>query len=287
MTNALPVLKQVPSPNYSPAPIAHDLFIFHMMEGGYAGSVAWLCRAATQASAHLCMRKDGGEVTQLVPLNCKAWAECNFNGRGISLEIEGFTAQGMSEQTMRAAALIAAWCCRVYGIPPVWAKGGQGRGLTQHHDLGAGGGGHVDCSEIGGDTWLKLVGYTKEAYDAFGDGPLPPWALHGLPAPHQVELPPDVPPEPSHGGAARISDADRATGALPAHPTASGFPAGSVADLQWRLNKAGATPPLSVDGHAGALTRAALAHFQGAHGLFIDGLIGPLTWAALDAATGA
>ena len=82
----LPMLRQVPSPNYSPAPIAHDLFIFHMMEGGYAGSVAWLCRAATQASAHLCMRKDGGEVTQLVPLNCKAWAECNFNGRGISLE---------------------------------------------------------------------------------------------------------------------------------------------------------------------------------------------------------
>ena len=277
----LPMLRQVPSPNYSPAPIAHDLFIFHMMEGGYAGSVAWLCRAATQASAHLCMRKDGGEVTQLVPLNCKAWAECNFNGRGISLEIEGFTAQGMSEQTMRAAALIAAWTCRTYGIPPVWAKGGQGRGLTQHHDLGAGGGGHVDCSEIGSDTWLRLVAYTKEAYDAFGDGPLPPFALHGLPAPHQVELPPDVAPEPSHGGAPRIGS----TEAPVAHPTASGFPLGSMADIQWRLIKAGfSVGATGADNRDGPATEAAIAAFQKAHGLATTGW-GPITWAALEAAT--
>ncbi len=277
----LPMLRQVPSPNYSPAPIAHDLFIFHMMEGGYAGSVAWLCRAATQASAHLCMRKDGGEVTQLVPLNCKAWAECNFNGRGISLEIEGFTAQGMSEQTMRAAALIAAWCCRTYGMPPVWAKGGAGRGLCQHHDLGAGGGGHVDCSEIGGATWLTLVAYTKEAYDAFGDGPLPPFALHGLPAPHQVELPPDVAPEPSHGGAPRIGPAE----APVAHPTASGFPLGSMADIQWRLIKAGfSVGATGADNRDGPATEAAIAAFQKAHGLATTGW-GPLTWAALEAAT--
>jgi hypothetical protein len=281
MTLALPLLKFVPSPNYSPIPIVHDLFIFHMMEGGYAGSVAWLCRATTQASSHLCLRKDGGEVTQLVPLNEKAWAERNFNGRGVSLEIEGFTAQGMAEETMRAAALIAAWYCRGYGVPPVWAQGGQGRGLCQHHDLGAAGGGHVDCSVVGSDTWLKLVAYAKEAYDAFGDGPLPAWALHGGPAPHAVALPPDVPPEESHGGAARNDDAAAAL-----HGTNSGYPHGSAADLQWLLNKAGATPPLAVDGHPGALTRAALAAFQGKHGLFIDGLIGPKTWAALEAALG-
>jgi hypothetical protein len=279
----MPALKQVPSPNYSPTPIVHDLFIYHVTEGGYAGAVPWLCRAATRASAHLITRADGTEVSQLVPLMFKAWAECNFNGRGISLEIEGQTAKGLSDATLRAAAQIGGWVCRAYGIPPVWAKGGQGRGLCQHHDLGAAGGGHVDCSEIGSDTWLKLVAYTKEAYDAFGAGPLPAWALHGLPAPHQVELPPDVAPEPSHGGAARFDPNESAASLI--HPTASTYPHGSVADLQWRLNKAGAAPALTVDGHAGPLTRAALAAFQDKHGLFVDDRVGPATWAALDAAT--
>jgi hypothetical protein len=284
MTVTMPPVKQVPSPSYTPTPIAHGLFVFHMMEGGYLGSVNWLCRAATKASAHLCLRKDGGELTQLVPLSAKAWAECEFNGRGISLEIEGFTAQGMSEETMRSAALVAGWCCRAYGIPPVWAKGGQGRGLCQHHDLGAAGGGHVDCSAIGSETWLKLVAYTKEAVDAFGDGPLPPFALHGAPGPHQAELPPDVPPEPSHGGAARHDPNE----APAPHPTVSTYPAHSAADLQWRLNRAGATSddgqPLKIDGWAGNKTKQAIVAFQKAHGLATDGL-GPLTWAALDAAS--
>lgn len=278
MTLALPPIKQVVSPNYSPRPIAHDLFIFHMMEGGYAGSVAWLCRAATQAAAHLCMPKTGAEVTQLVPLQYEAWAECNFNRRGISLEIEGFTAQGMSDETIAAAAAIAAWTCRAYGIPLIWAKGGQGRGLCCHHDLGAAGGGHVDCCGVGDATWLKIMAAVKEADAALGTAPLPAWALHGLPAPHQVELPPNVPVEPSHGGAPRNNSGDTV-----AHPTDSTYPHGSVADLQFRLNKAGAQPPLVVDGQAGTLTRNALAKFQGAHGLYIDGLIGPLTWAKLDA----
>jgi len=44
---------------------------------------------------------------------------------------------------------------------------------------------------------------------------------------------------------------------------------------------------LSVDGFAGPLTRNALAAFQSKHGLYVDGLIGPKTWAALDAATAA
>ena len=38
------VVKQTPSANYSDVQIAHDLFILHLMEGGYLGSVAWLCR---------------------------------------------------------------------------------------------------------------------------------------------------------------------------------------------------------------------------------------------------
>ena len=34
---------QTPSQNYTPSLIRHDLVIVHRTEGGYAGSVAWLC----------------------------------------------------------------------------------------------------------------------------------------------------------------------------------------------------------------------------------------------------
>jgi hypothetical protein len=251
------------------------------MEGGYAGSVAWLCQRAAGASAHLCMSDDGAEVSQLAPLQYKAWAQCAFNSRGVSLEIPGRTAQGIPPSRWRAAALILGWLCVAYDVPPVWAKGGQGRGLCQHHDLGAAGGGHVDCSEIGGPTWLAFVCMVQEARDEFVKVDLPAFVLHGLANPHQIELPPDVTPTPSHGGASRITP-----GELPVpHPTNSGFPNGCVADLQWRLNLARTPQTLVVDGFAGRLTRAAIAQFQSTHGLHVDGLIGPKTWAALDAET--
>lgn len=280
MTQALPVLKQVPSPNYSPTPIMHDLVIVHLMEGGYAGSVAWLCSKAAQASAHLCMNDDGSEFTQLVPLSMKAWAECAFNGRGVSIEAPGFTAKGVADATLRGLAWATAWLLRAYGIPCQHAAGGQGRGFCSHHDLGAAGGGHVDICGVNDATWMKFESFVKAAHDAFGAGSLPAWALHGLPAPHMVALPPAVTPEPSHGGAARSEPSD-----VVAHPTTSGAPHGSIADLQWRLRKAGANPALSVDGDEGAATRAAIGVFQKAEGLPVTADVNPATWAALDKAT--
>jgi len=279
MLPVMPAVRQIPSPNYSQTLISHDLFVAHMTEGGYLGSVAWCCRQGG-AAPHLFMSEDGAEVTQSVPLQFKAWAQCAFNACGVSLEIPGFTAQGVPEARWRAAALIAAWVCRAYAIPPVWAPGGVGRGLCQHHDLGAAGGGHVDCSGIGSPTWLAFVGYVKEAFDAFDDGPLPAFALHGAPAPHAVELPPDVAPEPSHGGAPRVGPGD-----VVAHATASGWPLASIGDWQWRLAKAGANPALKADDSEGAATRAAIGVFQKAVGLPVTNDVNAATWARLEAMT--
>jgi hypothetical protein len=55
----------------------------------------------------------------------------------------------------------------------------------------------------------------------------------------------------------------------------------AVADLQRRLNQAGADPALNVDGIFGEHTRGAVMVFQQSHGLVADGIVGPLTWAAL------
>ena len=280
MAVSLPGVRQRPTPNYTPVAIQHDLVILHMMEGGYDGSVAWLCNPQARASAHLCLKADGAEATQLVPLGLKAWAQCAFNGRGVSVEIEGFTAHGLSDLTCAAAAGVAAWLCHTYAIPPVWAEGGQGRGVCCHHDLGIGGGGHVDICGVGDAAWRRMMAQIQTAFAALAAGPLPEFALHGLPGPHQVATPGDVAPTPSHGGAARCEPGD-----LHAHPTLSRYPAHSIADLQWRLNRLGAA--LDVDGRFGPATQAALRAFQGAQGLAVDGLIGPQSWAALTLASAA
>jgi len=54
-----------------------------------------------------------------------------------------------------------------------------------------------------------------------------------------------------------------------------------VRALQQRLNERGASPPLAVDGEFGPRTEAAVVAFQTAHGLQPDGVVGPLTRAAL------
>ena len=53
--------------------------------------------------------------------------------------------------------------------------------------------------------------------------------------------------------------------------------------IQRALNRKGAHPPLVVDGSFGRITRRAVVAFQSTHGLAPDGVVGPLTIAALAA----
>jgi outer membrane protein OmpA-like peptidoglycan-associated protein len=71
-----------------------------------------------------------------------------------------------------------------------------------------------------------------------------------------------------------------------AHPVISAGSSGAaVEDLQRRLNQAGATQPLAVDGLFGQGTQRAVISFQQSQGLAPDGIVGPKTWAAFDAVT--
>ena len=63
-----------------------------------------------------------------------------------------------------------------------------------------------------------------------------------------------------------------------------GLISGCVTELQQLLNQHGAA--LGVDGDFGADTLAAVKDFQSAHGLEVDGVVGPNTKAALDAGSG-
>ncbi|MEA2310928.1 MAG: hypothetical protein QOE28_896, partial [Solirubrobacteraceae bacterium] len=57
-------------------------------------------------------------------------------------------------------------------------------------------------------------------------------------------------------------------------------------ELQEKLNAAGAAPPVEPTGIFDAQTRRALIALQRGHGLQPDGIVGPLTWGALDRLTG-
>ena len=61
-----------------------------------------------------------------------------------------------------------------------------------------------------------------------------------------------------------------------------------VVDMQTKLSKLGYDlGPCGIDGDFGRATEKAVKAFQGDHGLKVDGICGPATWAALDAAVAA
>ena len=104
--------------------------------------------------------------------------------------------------------------------------------------------------------------------------------------PAELELPPpgpattDAGPAPAEGASAPPAGAS----APPVHGTLRrGSRGADVADLQSRLNAAGAADPaLETDGIFGRLTAAAVVAYQSSHDLVADGIVGPLTWASLD-----
>ena len=276
-------VRQTPTANYTPALIRHSKIVLHRTEGPTAeGAVNWLARPTTRASAHLVSDGTGKLTYQMVPLQFRAWAQCNFNSECISIEYPGFTAEGVPDALLAVMARDTAWLLKAYALPCRHAESGEGDGFCSHHDLGQAGGGHTDICGVDDKTWRKLERGVQMAFDAFGDDPLPAWALHGVPNPHHVSLPAVVTPEPSHGGLERITpgDVDRV------HPTVSGYPLGSIADWQYRLKLVGANPSLAIDNDEGHATRVAIGTFQKAEGMVVTNETNPATWAALVKATG-
>lgn len=157
-TVVLPDLKQRHSPNQSSRyGTKIDLLVWHETAGAYAGSVSWLCNPAAQASAHLVVREDGLEATQLVHLGEKAWHAAAYNPRSVGVEHANVSAKGYAtDQQLRVSARIFGWLCLHYGVPPRWARGGVGTGVCRHMDLGAAGGGHTQCGpDLTG--WLRFL----------------------------------------------------------------------------------------------------------------------------------
>jgi N-acetylmuramoyl-L-alanine amidase-like protein len=144
VTVVLPPLVQRKSPNYSSrhgAEITH--LVWHATAGAYLPSVDWLCNPAAQASAHLVLREDGGECTQLVHLIDKAWHAVAANGYSVGVEHASKGAGFASHQQLLESARVFGWLCWHLDIPPVFGLH-RPSGIVRHRDLGIAGGGHTD-----------------------------------------------------------------------------------------------------------------------------------------------
>jgi hypothetical protein len=250
MTPTLPALSHVPSPNCSSRNgIPVRLFVVHDCEGSYAGSIGWFAQPRSQVSAHLVLRKDGLEATQCVPMDRKAWHACAANPYSDSLELDGFEKDGFGDAELDAAAAIVAWGLRRRGLSCRWAEHGEGEGFCSHYDLGAAGGGHFDIT-TDRNVWLAFVARVEAAYAAFGAAPLPDWALDGLPPIAVVAAPAPAPAGWSPAGSIRKEPED-----WPDAP-----PIGSILWAQEKLValKIPLAPGFACDGLYGPITRAAL-----------------------------
>jgi hypothetical protein len=261
MTLQLPALTWRASPNYSSRGGQRvRLIVAHDCEGSFGGSVSWFAMAASQVSAHAVLSEDGAQCVQMVDWLNKAWHACDVNSFSEGIEAAGYAAKGLGAPEWAALAAIVAFRLRANAIPCQRASAGNNwTGYCQHVDLGAMGGGHHDIT-LDGAVRARFDALVAEAYAQ----PMPDsWG---------------------HGGASAI---------VP--PASAGWkPSGAVRhdlappSLEWvqaTLNRLGIpTAPLIVDGLDGPATRASVAKFQGAHGLFVDGVAGPQTIAALQAA---
>jgi N-acetyl-anhydromuramyl-L-alanine amidase AmpD len=256
---ALPKLVEKLSPNFSERGSKVDILVLHDCEGGYAASINWFLMERSQVSAHYVVNDDGSEATLMVPLDKKAWAVCAFNSRSVSVEMAGYESKGYNPALLSAAATMFAYLASYLHIPIRHARGGIGPGICSHYDLGAAGGNHSDPSRDPAfmDTFIAAVQaeYNKHDFPAH-------WEPDASAKPCSL-----TPPAPDAAGKAALAaslDLTKIDGQKQA-----------LIMLGYNLGPTGANGPMN------AITESTIKAFQSKSGLVADGIVGPLTQAAI------
>jgi hypothetical protein len=153
----------IASPNHEDRTQKPRLIVLHTTEGAqtYQGLGAFFSRPASQVSSHVGIDDTPGTVGEYVRRGRAAWTAAGANQAGVHGEF--CTPSGAADGWSRADWMgkhhqmlvnAAAWIreeAAVLDIPivaltPSQAQG-SGRGVCQHSDLGAWGGGHHDCGK--------------------------------------------------------------------------------------------------------------------------------------------
>lgn len=154
----------------------------------YGGVVKYLRDPKNRASAHV-VYPGGiapGEATQLVKWSDFAWTEEAYNPT--SCEVESADAIWVKDENgvydeigFEQLARITAFLLATGGglhppaarqLPPVWS---HVRGFCRHADLGAAGGGHLECPTTDLARWRKFCGRVEYHYALGGFRPL--WGI--------------------------------------------------------------------------------------------------------------
>ncbi len=238
-----------------------DVVVIHTMEapekGSTAESVAAYFRTTDRkVSAHYCI--DSDSVVQCVREGDVAWCAPGANHNGIHLEHAGYARQTAAEwrdgytlAMLARSARLAAHVCGRHRLPITWLHPADllagRRGITSHNN--------VSEAFRRSTHWDPGPAFPIDAYlvqvQRFATGTVEPEPL--------VKQPPTV------------------------RRGARGW---QVKRLQRLLQDRACWPEgAAIDGVFGPVTERAVRRFQRLAGLEPDGIVGPLTWHALLAAT--
>lgn len=130
----------------------------------YRGVINFFSDPANRASAHVVYPGSAvpDEATQMVPWHDYAWAEAAYNPAADEVESADACWLGGDAQGLRVLARIVAYRLHVRGLPPVWS---HQHGFCRHADLGAAGGGHLECPTTSLPLWRAFVRLVEQEHE--------------------------------------------------------------------------------------------------------------------------
>jgi peptidoglycan hydrolase-like protein with peptidoglycan-binding domain len=245
----------IPSPNYSSRGGASvRLLVLHTAEGARTieSLGSFFQNPSAEVSSHAGADDKHNTIGTFVKPEHKAWTCAEFNPVAVQIETCAFAAWSTAEWDKHPNMLdnVAKWIkeeAKKYGIPIVRLSAsqaqGSGRGVCQHSDLGARGGGHHDCGPgFPMDRVLKMAGGSG------GGGST-------APAPPAGKAPP-----------------------FPGTNLVNFTSGHGTRDWQAQMDHRGWH--IAVDDLYGGESEKVCSQFQGEKGLAVDGIVGPETWNA-------
>jgi N-acetyl-anhydromuramyl-L-alanine amidase AmpD len=272
-----------------------SMVVIHTIEGSLGSGINTFQNPGEKVSAHYLVGKSG-QIVQMVGDRDTAYHVKRANGRAIGIEHEGFMSRSstFTDPMYRASARLTRWLCDTYAIPI------DRRHIVGHREVP--GNDHGDPGRhFNWDYYIRLVkgaGDPSSTVTGNGSGTQPGSGTTGSTGGsngtstggsngstgNSNGSTGNGSNERRRGIAGRVAGADEDTPDRddPTHPQLSRRSQGEhVEELQRILNKEGYD--IDQDGIFGSETDHAVRAFQRAHGLEVDGIVGPKTWRKLDA----
>jgi hypothetical protein len=225
------------SPNFSPGNQGRYYVMIHKSEGPYYGSVEWLRNTRARASAHIVIREDGLEVSELVKPEDTSLAGNlhDLDVKTINIQMAGHASQGYSEGLLKTCAMWVRYYCDLFGIPVRWAVNlNTGLGYVRS------GIGTHSCIPLVGRDYLGLYfphdDFLRRVRDAVG-GAVQPAAFKTRKINFVATNPEDL--EIAKSASSAINDVDPL--ATPAEEAGD-----SCGKVLWIGDKVGAAPARSI-----------------------------------------